>query len=38
MIASMTIPWGFAAKADSAEVGGYHLVGGLGTFMRWQPG
>jgi len=26
MIASMTIPWGFAAKADTAEVGGYHLV------------
>jgi glucoamylase len=26
MIASMSIPWGFAVKADSADVGGYHLV------------
>jgi len=26
MIASMTIPWGFAAKSDTAGVGGYHLV------------
>src|ERR1700676_781458 len=26
MIASMTVPWGFAAKSDTAEVGGYHLV------------
>jgi glucoamylase len=26
MIASMSIPWGFAVKADSAAVGGYHLI------------
>ncbi len=26
MIASMSIPWGFAVKADVATVGGYHLV------------
>ncbi len=26
MIASMSIPWGFANKADKADVGGYHLV------------
>lgn len=26
MIASMSIPWGFAAKADDPSVGGYHLV------------
>ena len=26
MIASMSIPWGFAAKADTPDVGGYHLV------------
>jgi glucoamylase len=26
MIASMTVPWGFAAKADVPGVGGYHLV------------
>ena len=26
MIASMSIPWGFTAKADTAGVGGYHLV------------
>jgi glucoamylase len=26
MIASMTIPWGFAVKADDPSVGGYHLV------------
>jgi glucoamylase len=26
MIASMSIPWGFAVKADSAGVGGYHLI------------
>jgi glucoamylase len=26
MIASMSIPWGFAVKADVQTVGGYHLV------------
>ncbi len=26
MIASMSIPWGFAVKSDAASVGGYHLV------------
>ena len=26
IIASMSIPWGIAAKADTAAVGGYHLV------------
>ena len=26
MIASMSIPWGFAVKADTPGVGGYHLV------------
>lgn len=26
MIASMSIPWGMAVKADTPEVGGYHLV------------
>jgi len=26
MIASMSVPWGFTAKADTAGVGGYHLV------------
>jgi glucoamylase len=26
MIASMSIPWGFAVKADLPNVGGYHLV------------
>lgn len=26
MIASMSVPWGFASKADVAGVGGYHLV------------
>jgi glucoamylase len=26
MIASMSVPWGFAAKSDSPNVGGYHLV------------
>jgi len=26
MIASMSIPWGFAVKSDLANVGGYHLV------------
>ncbi len=26
MIASMTVPWGFAVKSDTANVGGYHLV------------
>ena len=26
MIASMSIPWGFASKAEDANVGGYHLV------------
>ncbi len=26
MIASMSIPWGFASKADEPNVGGYHLV------------
>jgi len=26
MIASMSIPWGFAAKASEPTVGGYHLV------------
>ncbi len=26
MIASMSIPWGFAVKADKANVGGYHLI------------
>jgi glucoamylase len=26
MIASMSIPWGFAAKANRPDVGGYHLV------------
>ena len=26
MIASMSIPWGFAAKADEPNIGGYHLV------------
>jgi glucoamylase len=26
MIASMSIPWGFAVKADAAGVGGYHLI------------
>jgi glucoamylase len=28
MIASMSIPWGFAVKADVAGVGGYHLIWG----------
>lgn len=28
MIASMSIPWGFAVKADEPTVGGYHLVWG----------
>jgi glucoamylase len=26
MIASMSIPWGFAVKADAPNVGGYHLI------------
>lgn len=26
MIASMSIPWGFAVKADAPTVGGYHLI------------
>jgi glucoamylase len=26
MIASMSIPWGFASKADEPGIGGYHLV------------
>ena len=26
MIASMSVPWGFAVKADVATVGGYHLI------------
>ena len=26
IIASMSIPWGIAAKADTNEVGGYHLI------------
>ena len=26
MIASMTVPWGFAAKSDKPDVGGYHLI------------
>ena len=26
MIASMSIPWGFAVKADTPGVGGYHLI------------
>src|SRR6202011_5350602 len=26
MIASMSIPWGFAVKSDTPNVGGYHLV------------
>jgi len=26
MIASMSVPWGFAVKADTAGVGGYHLI------------
>jgi glucoamylase len=26
MIASMSVPWGFAVKADTPNVGGYHLV------------
>jgi glucoamylase len=26
MIASMSIPWGFAVRADSPDVGGYHLI------------
>ena len=26
MIASMSIPWGFAVNADKANVGGYHLI------------
>ena len=26
MIASMSIPWGYAVKADVAGVGGYHLI------------
>jgi glucoamylase len=26
MIASMSIPWGFAVKADAEGVGGYHLI------------
>ncbi len=26
MIASMSIPWGFAVKSDTTEVGGYHLI------------
>jgi glucoamylase len=26
MIASMSIPWGFAVKADAPGVGGYHLI------------
>jgi glucoamylase len=26
MIASMSLPWGFAVKADTPNVGGYHLV------------
>lgn len=26
MIASMSIPWGFAIKADTPGVGGYHLI------------
>jgi glucoamylase len=28
MIASMSIPWGFAVKADAQGVGGYHLIWG----------
>jgi glucoamylase len=28
MIASMSIPWGFAVKADAVGVGGYHLIWG----------
>jgi glucoamylase len=28
MIASMSIPWGFAVKADAPGVGGYHLIWG----------
>jgi glucoamylase len=28
MIASMSIPWGFAVKSDTAQVGGYHLIWG----------
>jgi glucoamylase len=28
MIASMSIPWGFAVKSNAAAVGGYHLVWG----------
>jgi glucoamylase len=26
MIASMSVPWGFAVKADAPTVGGYHLI------------
>ena len=26
MVASMSIPWGFAVKADARGVGGYHLI------------
>jgi glucoamylase len=26
MIASMSVPWGFAVKADAPGVGGYHLI------------
>jgi glucoamylase len=26
MVASMSVPWGFAVKSDTANVGGYHLV------------
>jgi glucoamylase len=26
MIASMSVPWGFASKADQGNAGGYHLV------------
>jgi glucoamylase len=26
MIASMSVPWGFAVKADKPTVGGYHLI------------
>jgi len=34
MIASMTIPWGFAAKSDTAGVGG--ITWWDGTFMKWR--
>jgi len=26
MIASMSVPWGFAVKSDKPDVGGYHLI------------